>query len=108
MGLSLGSLGPNRFITKPTSAGPIIRKDRHIMNAITNAKSVVIPENTLGVIKPFVLQCPDIKAGATMQARSGAGGRKGHQRTRIRTAPERQNAVTKLVFDAARVRENWL
>src|SRR6266446_885114 len=30
------------------------------------------------------------------------------QRTRIRTAPERQNAGTKLVFNAARARENWL
>src|SRR6266446_2601422 len=30
------------------------------------------------------------------------------QRTRIRTAPERQNAGTKLVLNAARVKENWL
>src|SRR5712692_385777 len=78
MGLSLGSLGPNRFITKPTSAGPIIRTDRHIMKAITNARSALIAENTIGVIKPFFLQCLDIEAGATRRARSGAGGTKGH------------------------------
>src|SRR5216683_1210148 len=30
------------------------------------------------------------------------------QRTRIRTAPERQNAGTKLVSNALRARENWL
>src|SRR5260370_5249291 len=76
MGLSLGSLGPNRFIIKPTSAGPIIRNDCHIMIAITNARNAVIAQNTVGVIKPFFLQCLDIDAGATLQARSGAGGTK--------------------------------
>src|SRR5260370_6766882 len=77
MGLSLGSLGPNRFIIKPTSAGPIIRNDRHMMKAITNARNAVIAQNTVGVIKPFFLQCLDIDAGATMQARRGAGGTTG-------------------------------
>src|SRR5260370_14996472 len=71
MGLSLGSLRPNRFITKPTSAGPIIRNDRQMMKAITNARNAVIAQNTVGVIKPFFLQCLDIDAGATMQARKG-------------------------------------
>src|SRR6266853_1958936 len=108
MGLSLGSLRPNRFIIKPTSAGPIIRTDCHIMIAITNARSAVIPENTVGVIKPFFLQCSDIEAGATMQAGRGKEAQKNIQRTRIRTTPERQNAGTKLVFNAARARENWL
>ena len=49
-----------------------------MMNAITNARNAVIPENTVGVIKLFFLQFSTIEAGATMHARSGAGGRKGH------------------------------
>src|SRR5260221_1934070 len=77
MGLSVGSFGPNRFIIKPTSAGPIIRTDCHIMVAITNARSAVIPESTVGVIKPFFLQCLDIEAGATMQAGRGKEAQKG-------------------------------
>jgi hypothetical protein len=42
-----------------------------MMKAITNAKSALIPENTIGVIKPFFIQCSDIEAGATMHARKG-------------------------------------
>jgi len=49
-----------------------------MMKAITNAKSTLIAKNTIGVIKPFFLQFSTIEAGATMHARSGAGGRKGH------------------------------
>jgi len=49
-----------------------------MMKAITNARNAVIPDNTVGVIKLFFLQFSTIEAGATMQARSGAGGRKAH------------------------------
>src|SRR5258708_20777101 len=107
MGLSLGSLGPNRFIIKPTSAGPIIRNDRQMMKAITNARNAVIAQNTVGVIKPFFLQCLDIDASATMQAWRGKEAQRDLQRTRIRTAPERQNAGRKLVFNAAPARAPW-
>ena len=79
-----------------------------MMNAITNARNAVIAQNTVGVIKPFFLQCLDIDASATMQAGRGKEAQRDLQRTRIRTAPERQNAGTKLVFNAARARENWL
>jgi hypothetical protein len=48
------------------------------MKAITNAKSTLMAKNTIGVIKPFFLQCLNIDAGATMQARSGTGGTKWH------------------------------
>src|SRR5712692_1839474 len=44
----------------------------------------------------------------TCKPGGGKEAQKGNQRTRIRTAPERPNAGTKLVFNAARARENWL
>src|SRR5258708_33358316 len=89
MGLSLGSLGPNRFIIKPTSAGPIIRNDRQMMKAITNARNAVLAQNTVGVIKPFFLEWLDIDAAATMQA-----GRRKDAHSVVQTNPESDRTRT--------------